>query len=285
VRPGWGVDLGAQDAADGTGLRRDELLVARAAAFTAQATTPHWFSHATAAVAWGCWTYRLPDVVDVTQLTNPHVIKRDGRHVHAVRRHWTELPAEHRSRAHDLPVTSLERTVLDCARTLPGPGALVVADSAVRRGADAEVIAAMLVSAAGRRGVRQARQVLSLADARSESPGESVVRWILATSGLPRPEPQVVVTTWRAAYRVDLGWPERRVAVEFDGAVKYEDDGARGGGIDAFMSEKRRHDALVEAGWTLLRVTWPDLSDPDTLVERVRCALNRAPRDRGFCPG
>lgn len=103
------------------------------------------------------------------------------------------------------------------------------------------------------------------------------MRWILATSGLPRPEPQVVVTTWRGTYRVDLGWRARRVAVEFDGAVTY-DERAGGGGLDALMAEKRRHDALVEAGWTVLRATWPDLADPDVLVERARRALHRAAR-------
>lgn len=278
VRPGWVVDLGTDGDEDGSRtIRQDELLLVRAAAFTAQATTPHWFSHATAAIAWGCWTYRTPDVVDVTQLTNPHVIRRDGRHVHAVRRHWTDLPLDHRSQTGGLPVTSLERTVVDCARTLVGASALAVADSAARRGVDVDEITALLGSAAGRRGVRQARQVLSLVDARSESPGESVTRWILATSGLPRPEPQIAVPTWRGAYRVDLGWRERRVAVEFDGAVKY-DERAGGGGVDALMAEKRRHDALVEAGWTVLRVTWPDLTDPDVLVERARRALHRAAR-------
>ncbi|MFD6167358.1 hypothetical protein ACFWFR_19460 [Oerskovia sp. NPDC060287] len=251
--------------------RRERLVLARGAAFANDATTAFWLSHSTAAVLWGCWTYRLQDRADVTQLTPPSVVRRDGDPVHLVARHWTPLPERDRTVLDGLPVTTLERTVVDCARTLRGAGALVVADSGLRLGADPVLVDTILTEAAGGRGVRSARQVLALADGASESPGESVVRWLVHEAGLPALDLQLLVPTWAGVFRLDLGWSDLQVAVEFDGAVKYSTL-ADGDATARFMAEKQRHDALVEAGWLVLRVTWADLDQPDRLIARLLAA-------------
>lgn len=254
--------------------RRERLVLARGAAFAHDATTAFWLSHSTAAVLWGCWTYRLRDRADVTQLTPPSVVRRGGDPVHLVARHWTRLPGRDRAVIDGLPVTTLERTVVDCARTLRGASALVVADSGLRLGADPVLVGEILTEAAGGRGVRSARRVLALADAASESPGESVVRWLVHSAGLPALELQVQVRTWAGSFRLDLGWSDLKVAIEFDGAVKYSTL-ADGDATTRFMAEKRRHDALVEAGWLVLRVTWADLDEPDRLIGRILAARRR----------
>ena len=70
------------------------------------------------------------------------------------------------------------------------------------------------------RGVVQLRALAPLADPRSESLGESVLRlrWLDLTS-LPRPEPQVpVFDDWgQEVYRLDLGVEELRFSAEYDG--------------------------------------------------------------------
>ncbi len=243
----------------------------QAVALAERLTTDFWFSHSTAAVLHGLWTWRLAEEVHVTQLGNPSVRRRADP---GVRRHWTPLPVTDRGEVDGLPVTSLERTIVDCARHLAPTAGIVVADSGLRAGADIGRVAAVLEAAAGGRGVRRARRVLAEADGRSESPGESAVRWIAVDGGLSRPEPNHVVSTWRGEYRLDLAWTEQRVAVEFDGAVKYS-GGEFGDPQGRLLAEKARHDALVEAGWFVLRVTWGDLADPDLLVRRIRSALVR----------
>ncbi|UTT60228.1 hypothetical protein [Cellulosimicrobium cellulans] len=251
-------------------LRR-ELVLRRVRAVAERLSSPYWFSHASAALLHGCWTWRLADVVHVTQLRPPKAAQtRDP----TLRRHWTTLGARDRAVVAGLPVTTLERTVVDCARSLPGAQALVVADSALRAGADPAVLTVLLAEATGGRGVRGARDVVGLADARSESPGESVVRWVLHEAGLPAPVPGLEVSTWRGSLWVDLGWPEHRVAVEFDGGVKYS-GGSFGDPRSRLEHEKTRHDALVEAGWVVLRIVWADLGDPATIVRRVERALRR----------
>jgi len=91
-----------------------------------------------------------------------------------------------------------------------------------------------------------------------------------------RVHPHHPVQTHLGLKYVDLGWSESKVAVEFDGRVKYE--GGDGGA--AFYQEKRRQDALEERGWLVVRVMWEDLQQPDAVVARLWEALRSQQRRR-----
>jgi uncharacterized protein DUF559 len=66
--------------------------------------------------------------------------------------------------------------------------------------------------------------------------------------------------------RVDLAWPEQRVAVEFDGEVHRD--------RRIFVDDLRRQNGLVLAGWTVLRFTSADvLGLPEAVVRVARGAL------------
>ncbi|WP_448058773.1 hypothetical protein [Cellulomonas hominis] len=248
-------------------VQREREVRRRLTALAAQLTTGFWFSHESAALIWDLAVVHLADEVHLTQL-----FPQNGQTDPLVRRHCAELPPADRQLRGGLPVTGIDRTVIDCLTSLPRPRALVVADSALRAGVRREDLERRLRARAGYRGVRTGRRVLAWADGRSESPGESLTRWVVLAAGLPAPEPQLWVQTHLGRFRVDLGWPAERVAVEFDGAVKYTDP--RGGSaVDALLAEKRRHDALQEAGWLTLRVTWPDLQTPARLHSRIARAL------------
>jgi hypothetical protein len=254
-------------------------LLARAAAVHAVREASHWFSHETAAVLWGCDVAPHPTVVDVTTPVRTQVV---GAREPGVRRHWTARTDRRADVCHDLalPVSSLERTVVDCACSLRRGPALVIADSALRIGADTDRIGRLLAAGGGERGIRRARQVLALADGRSDSPGETLVRLAIIDAGLPGPEPQLAVPT-RLGWRwVDLGWRAERVAVEFDGRGKYGADADTV--VRAFVDERRRQAALEDEGWQVIRATWSDLSRPAELTARIARSLRRAPhRHRG----
>lgn len=271
-----GVYLPAVVDDGGPALRRQRRVLEKAAAVAATLRSDVVFSHETAALIHGLALYRLADEVHVTQRTKPRVRKRWDPDL---RRHAVPLPDRDRTVVRGRAVTTIERTLVDCARWLPGPQALVIADSALRAGADLRRVGRILAEAAGRPGVRQARWVVDLADARAESPGESLVRWHLLDHGLAAPDLAVPVATRRGTSWIDLGWPDLRVGIEFDGAVKYS-GGDYGDPHERLVAEKMRHDALVEAGWFILRVTWADLGDPAALVGRVRTALAEAGRRR-----
>lgn len=237
--------------------------IARIAAVARQISPTATFSHDSAALLWGLPSWREPSRV--------HVIHRSARSGHAARdvvRHADALEGVEVLVRSGLRVTSLERTVVDCARSSRAASALVLADAAVRHGADRDVMAAALRTLDGARGVRLARAVLDLADGGAESPWESVTRLVLVGTGLPAPSTQVPIMTRLGLVFADMGWEGWRVAIEFDGLVKYTSlaVGDPGGVI---FAEKRRHDAIVEAGWHVVRVTRGDLRPPESLRDRV----------------
>ncbi|MCB2177187.1 MAG: hypothetical protein KQH57_15360 [Actinomycetales bacterium] len=240
-------------------------------AVAVQLRTDFWFSRESAALAWGLPIVTVPRRVHLVQGHRP------GRETDPMlARHLGALPERDRAECDGLPVTSLERTAVDCGCLLPGGEALAVVDAALRDGVDLDALVERLRERPGARGVVRGRRVVAAASPSAESPGESMTRWALLEHGLPAPELQCPVETRLGTYRADLGWPELRVAVEFDGAVKYS--GRYGDGVEALLAEKRRQDAMEEAGWIVVRVTWTDLRSPDRVAARVVAARRRAAR-------
>jgi len=120
----------------------------------------------------------------------------------------------------------------------------------------------------GSRGLIQLRQVLGLMDGGSESPPETRTRLLLVRSGLPRPETQIVVLNGLGYpfARIDMGYREWKVGVEFDGAQHWTDPARRTADID-------RYAELAELGWVIVRVSSNLLRDrPEVVVARVRGA-------------
>lgn len=249
--------------------RHDELLALVTALASAQ-MDGRWFCYEAAALVWGCFAVDLGRYVDVNQ---PFTQRRspDAR----IRRHHSVIPEDQLEVVDGIPVTTLARTVVDCARALPAHRALVIADSAVRAGLREHDVHRCVESLRGGRGIRRARWLLTLVDGGSESPGETLTRLALIEAGLPRPVTQVPVHTAEGMRYGDMGWPDRRVLVEFDGRVKYA-DGHGSGGAAALIAEKRRQEAIEDAGWIVLRVMWEDLRTPERLTERVLSAFHRA---------
>lgn len=118
----------------------------------------------------------------------------------------------------------------------------------------------------GCRGARRLRAALNVADGGAESPQETRVRLLLIDALLPRPETQIEFRELRI--RVDMGWREFKVAVEYDGVQHWTDSRQRSWDIERI--------ALLEAaGWTVIRVSAEMLRRPYVIVERVRAALER----------
>jgi very-short-patch-repair endonuclease len=221
------------------------------------------FSHASAALLWGLPLFRLPERTHVLVPT-----ARAGDAATDVARHHLGRPPEEVVERRGLGTTGLEQTVVDCARSLGARGGLVVADAALAAGARRDVLDAILAAARGGRGVRCAREVLASADDGAESPGETLARWALLRAGLPGPVTQLPIETHLGVFWADLGWPELGLVAEYDGVEKY-----KGGATAAVIAEKRRQDAIVEAGWRVVRLTAADVRDPLALGRRLRPRL------------
>lgn len=201
---------------------------------------------------------------------------------HLPGRFVAEVPAQHRTSALGIPVTTPARTVVDLARTLTLESALVTADDALRQGLDR--LALLDVVAACRRwpGVDQARQVAMMATRWSESPLESLAMLWFRRQGLPLPQQQLTVRTdgglWLA--RVDFVWPEFRTVCEVDGRQKYTDLDAQRPTLQqgkALWREKLREDSVRDTGLQVARGYWSDRDDDGAeLAARIRRAFARA---------
>jgi very-short-patch-repair endonuclease len=147
---------------------------------------------------------------------------------------------------------------------------MVIVDAALHAGLDPDELATRAGTSGGRRGSARARAVLGLADGGAESPWETACRFTLLRAGFPVPQTQIPVETRLGTFWADLGWEEWRVLLEYDGRTKYA-----GREVEEFVREKRRHDAVVEAGWRMVHVTREDLRATGVFTSRVAALLPR----------
>lgn len=210
-------------------------------------------SHRSAAIGHGWPLWREPPIPElfVPRRRRPPRTRRVAALVRA-----RDVTAAERGEG----ITTPLRAVLDCAADLPFDEALAVADSALR--SRAVGVRELEEAAAVRRGprARRIRRVGELADAGAANPFESALRSIaLGVPGL-RMRTQVVIAGGADVFRVDLADPALRLVVEGD---SYEFHGAAA----AFTRDCRRYNALVAAGWTVLRIPWADAMHHPTSVE------------------
>ena len=193
--------------------------------------------------------------------------------------HTARLPPEDMTEVAGLLVTTLERTVVDLARTLPVEQAVAAGDAALRRGATREQLLEVLERGRGWPGLPVARRVVAFLDARSESAGESASRVVLHRAGLMPSDLQLEVVDphdGRLVGRCDFGWRHHRTLGEFDGRVKYGRLLAPGQRLeDVLYAEKRREDALRDCGWQVVRWSWADLWRDQALAARLHRAFER----------
>ncbi len=172
------------------------------------------------------------------------------------------------------PCVTPALAILGAAMTCGIETGVVAADAALAAGKTTEDdLQTWLGKLSRHRDVTQARQAVRLADARSESVGESRTRLLLNAIGF-RPTPQVEIRDpqGRLVGRVDFLLERKRIIVEFDGLMKYADAGGR----DSLAAEKSREDRLRALGYEFVRLTWADLYRPATVERLLRLAVVRA---------
>ncbi|MGY1779434.1 DUF559 domain-containing protein [Geodermatophilus sp. SYSU D01036] len=241
---------------------RDHLLRCRAAALLMPPGAALGGRSAAALLGAPAPSWRDPVTV---VLAEPH----KWRGPDGVRVHRTDLdPVDVRDDGYGLRWTAPLRTVWDVAVLETTGTAVGVLDAMLRaRLVDPRAMQDLLRRRTGRRGSRRFRQVLELADPRSESPPESSVRVACVLAGLPAPVPQYDVVEaggWLA--RVDLAWPEQKVVVEYEGEHHF--DGLQ------IVRDDARLARLAAAGWLVIRLSASDLRALDDAVARVRAALS-----------
>lgn len=216
---------------------------------------------ASAAVLWGVDLVGPDDDVEVTLPPGSNMVRVAG-----IRARRARIDGNHVWRRRDVPVTTPTATAMRLAQALPRDDAVVAIDQLIHTGVvDLEPIRLLATTVRGP-GSARARRVCSLVDGRAESPQETRLRLLMARHGLPAPVPQFAVRTeGRFVARVDFAWPDRKLAVEYDGLWHAE--------TGQFARDRRRLNSLQAAGWRIVFVTASDMHREDQLVARLASAL------------
>ena len=229
-------------------------------------------SHRTAAVLWDVGGVR-PGRPEVTIARGRRIRAHDAR-VHQS----TQADRFDTRLVNSIPATGLARTLVDLGAVLPMTRVEEAIDDARRRRLVdwIELHDALVLHARrGRDGVGAFRAVLE------ERYGETVVpdslfnrrvQRLLVDHGLPSPSIEHEVRTAGGTFvaRIDLAYPELRLAIELDGKATHLT--AR-----AFERDHVRLNRLRLEGWLVLAFTWQFFIErPERLVANVRAALHQA---------
>ncbi|MCW3017232.1 MAG: hypothetical protein JWO02_4324 [Solirubrobacterales bacterium] len=225
-----------------------------------------------AAVRWGLLRVppRRPQVL--IQASGRHAVASIDLHVTAT------LPDADRTTRERIPITTVERTMLDLAaalhtvsdRAVESAAAQAERDGWFRRPAQLRTAA----RARDRPGSARLRRILDVGPRLWRSAEEVMAAVALVEAGLPEPVIAHRVTTDIGRIEVDLSFPDYRLVLEVDGEQHR-------------LTLNRRRDAdrdaaLVRLGWATERVTAAAVrADPNVAVRAVRPALV----DRGWTPG
>jgi very-short-patch-repair endonuclease len=223
-----------------------------------------WASHRTAARLW-----RLPvPAIDLIELTTP--LERRVR-IPGVRGHrsgvWHELDV---ATASGVPTTSPARTIADLSSAVELERLGRVVDDGLRRGI---LSLTAMHAVATRFGIAPGRSPSKLHSVLAKripgyDPGDSDLETrvfeTLRDNHLPLPRRLHRVRVDDRTLTLDLAYPEQSVAIEVDGFDAHRTR-------TAFDIDRIRQNALMLAGWTVLRFT--SRSTDDEIVHTVATAL------------
>jgi hypothetical protein len=204
------------------------------------------FSCETAARIWSLPA--VPAVASTVHVWTPSQVRRTGVVAHVG-------SSEDVVEQGGLPVTTPIATFLDLAVHLDDGWLLAVGDAVVRRGhADVSDLVVALDRSSRRRGSARARRVAALVRPGVDSPMESLLRHLLLTGGLPEPAINADVHDSHGGWiaRPDLSFPQRRIAIEYDGRHHFDDRRQWENDI------ARRHN-LEDEGWVVRIATARDV--------------------------
>lgn len=222
------------------------------------------WGHGERAVASGltaAWWHDLsrfaPAVAEVTVPRDSHGRRHDGTRVRR-----RDLDPADVVELKGLQVTSLPLTVVE-ASVHRGGGARLM-DNALQRHVDLASLWRAHLRNKGRTGAPRSRLLLQAADGGARSPAERLLHSLLRGAGF---------TGWEAnyrvgGYRVDVGFPGPKVAIEIDGFAFHS-------GADEFQIDRERQNDIVLSRWLVLRFTWLDLTEyPERVVASIRRAIS-----------
>ncbi|TEA08698.1 DUF559 domain-containing protein [Mycobacteroides salmoniphilum] len=165
---------------------------------------------------------------------------------------WSDrLHRDEQTVINELPVTTPARTAFDIGRRTTVDLAVERLDALMNAtGTSVADIETVVARHRGVRGLTRLSHVLDLVDGGAESPWETRTRLIVVRAGFTAPQTQLVVRNRFGDFvaRLDMGWKDHKVGIEFDGAQHWTDACQRSRDID-------RAKELADEGWRIVRVS------------------------------
>jgi very-short-patch-repair endonuclease len=194
---------------------------------------------------------------------------RRPRNVPRATIHRVPLCSDDLATCQGFPVTSVSRTLVDLARSLPiETGSRIIADALRAGRASIDALEARVAWLSGCTGIDLARRALASADPVLESVLERELLALLRRAGLNPVAQYVVTSAGQFVARVDFALAGIQLAIEADG---YDTHARRPG----FERDREKAALLQLAGWSLLSFTATQIrQQPDwviaTVLTRVR---------------
>jgi len=240
-------------------------------AYGPRLTSAQFFSHETAAALWEMPMPRAHfDRIHVSAIAPA----REPRTIGVIG-HRLMISADCLTLRHGLPVTTAAETWAQLAATTKEDDLVAIGDHLLTHGLADRDDLAEACARLRRRGAADLAPALASIRPGAESPRESQVRLILVRAGLPEPELNWTLCDANGGFvaRLDMAYPDHRVAVEYDGRQHAD--------VAQFRRDADRWPAIASQGWNLVRVVDHHLRDPD---RRIVGPTVRALRARGWRP-
>ena len=198
-----------------------------------------------------------------------------------VHRSTTLTPADVTT-VHGIPCTTVARTILDLAQVIKGrPLERALDQAEILDLLDLAALDDQIERNKARPAARRLQAVLDQHYIGSTPTWSELEEALLAAcrrAELPMPEVNALIDPHDSdptAIRVDFVWRDQRVIVETDG---HETHHTR----RAFEEDRLRDQRLIVAGWTVIRITWRQLTQrPSEITDRIaRLLQSRARRTR-----
>ncbi|RUP34782.1 MAG: hypothetical protein EKK51_00895 [Mycolicibacterium sp.] len=186
--------------------------------------------------------------------------------------HSDELTEDEICLVRGIQATTPARTAFDLGRC-NGLTAAVIRVDALLQATRLKIpeVRALAERHPGVRGLRQLGQVLDLADYGGESPQETRLRLLFTDNGMRPTHTQIEVFDGRYQVgRIDMGWPEWKVGVQYDGIQHWTDPNQRTRDIDQTVEYEDLGWRIIRVGADLLRYRQP------VIIARTRAQLRAA---------
>lgn len=174
---------------------------------------------------------------------------------------------------HGIPVTTAARTLFDLGRHLPRDEAVMRMDALLWCWQVAvDEVLPLIDRYPSARNIRRLKTALELSDDGAESPRETWLRLALTDAGMRPTRTQIPVfdEKGRIVAKVDMGWEDLKVGVQYDGR-QHQTDRQR------YIQDLKVNRALEQQRWAMVRVIAEDrLGDSLARVARTLEARRRS---------